>query len=101
MWVLRTVETDDDETLTFRLLPGGMKTFGRAQTADFTLDRGLVSRLHCRIINTDGRLEVEDLDSTNGTFVNGQQVKRKVLAAGDKLRIGRVELTVAEEQAEG
>ncbi|HJO36984.1 MAG: FHA domain-containing protein [Vicinamibacterales bacterium] len=101
MWVLRTVEADDAATLTIRLLPGSMKTIGRGQTADFTLDRGLLSRLHCRIINTDGRLEVEDLDSTNGTFVNDQQVKRKVLAAGDTLRIGRVELKVTEEKAEG
>ena len=97
MWLLRTVETDDNEALTFRILPGNMKVIGRAPTADFTIDRALVSRLHCRLIDENDRLEVEDLDSTNGTFVNDQQVKRKVLASGDTLRVGRVELTVTEE----
>ena len=99
MWVLHTVETDDAAALTFRILPNGMKTIGRAATADFTIDRALVSRLHCRLVDENGRLEVEDLDSTNGTFVNDQQVKRKMLSAGDTLRVGRVELTVAEETA--
>ena len=75
------------------------ETIGRAPTADFTLDCTLVSRLHCRLISTNDRLEVEDLDSTNGTFVNGQQVKRKVLTSGDTLLIGQIELTVSEESA--
>ncbi len=100
MWLLRTVETDDDDALTFRILPENMKTLGRAPTADFTIDRALVSRLHCRLINASDRLEVEDLDSTNGTFVNDQRVKRKVLVTGDTLRVGRVELTVTQEPPE-
>ncbi len=100
MWLLRTVKTDDDDALTFRILPENMKTLGRAPTADFTIDRALVSRLHCRLINASDRLEVEDLDSTNGTFVNDQQVKRKVLVTGDTLRVGRVELTVTQEPPE-
>ena len=85
--------------VTFRIMTGVMKTIGRAPTADFTLDCTLVSRLHCRLISTNDRLEVEDLDSTNGTFVNGQQVKRKVLTSGDTLLIGQVELTVSEVSA--
>ncbi|MEE2609696.1 MAG: FHA domain-containing protein [Acidobacteriota bacterium] len=85
--------------VTFRVMTGVMKTIGRAPTADFTLDCTLVSRLHCRLISTNDRLEVEDLDSTNGTFVNGQQVKRKVLTSGDTLLIGQIELTVSEESA--
>ena len=99
MWILRTVETNDDDALTFRILPENMKTICRAPTADFTIDRALVSRVHCRLVNTSGRLEVEDLDSTNGTFVNDQQVKRQVLVPGDTLRVGRVELTVSEQPA--
>ena len=99
MWVLHTVESDGNELLTFRIMPDGMKTIGRAPTADFTLDRTLVSRLHCRLISTTDRLEVEDLDSTNGTFVNDQKVRRKVLASGDTLRLGRIEQTVSEERA--
>ena len=97
MWVLR--EAGDAETgqLTFRILPGGMKTIGRTPNADFMVDRALVSRVHCRLIHTDDRLEVEDLDSTNGTFVNDQRVARKILVTGDRLRVGRVELIVSQE----
>jgi pSer/pThr/pTyr-binding forkhead associated (FHA) protein len=43
---------------------------------------------------------VEDLGSTNGTFVNDQRVQRLVLESGDRLRIGRVELTI-EQNGEG
>ena len=99
MWVLREAGDAETDHLTFRILPGGMKTIGRAPNADFMVDRALVSRLHCRLILTDDRLEVEDLDSTNGTFVNGQRVQRKVLASGDTLRVGRAELTVSDEGA--
>jgi pSer/pThr/pTyr-binding forkhead associated (FHA) protein len=52
--------------------------------------------VHCRL-STDARgdLSVEDLDSTNGTFVNDQRVSgRAALSPGDRLRVGRVELSV-------
>jgi len=96
MWILRAGETDEAEELTFRVLPGSIKTIGRATRADFILDRAMVSRLHCRLTATpSGQLEVEDLDSTNGTFVNGRRVvKRTALSDGDRLRVGRVELVV-------
>ena len=45
-------------------------------------------------------LEVQDLDSTNGTFVNGTRVERALLKDGDRLGIGRVELTIELFQAE-
>ena len=51
--------------------------------------------LHCRLsVTPTDTLEVEDLQSTNGTWVNDQRVARLQLAAGDRLRVGRVELTV-------
>ena len=74
---------------------GAVKTVGRATRADFVLDAALVSRVHCRLSVTPAdALEVEDLQSTNGTWVNDQRVARLQLAAGDRLRVGRVELTV-------
>jgi pSer/pThr/pTyr-binding forkhead associated (FHA) protein len=63
--------------------------------ADFIVDAALVSRLHCRISATDDTLEVVDLSSTNGTFVNDRRVQTARLGAGDRLRVGRVELRVA------
>jgi pSer/pThr/pTyr-binding forkhead associated (FHA) protein len=92
MWILRTVDDTSTEK-TFRLLPGGVKTIGRATGADFILDAPLVSRVHCRLtVLADGTLEVHDLESTNGTFVNGARVHTGRLSPGDRLAVGRVEL---------
>ena len=92
MWILRTINEDAPEK-TFRILPGGVRTLGRATGADFSLDAALVSRVHCRLVALPGgELEVRDLESTNGTFVNGKRVQRARLESGDRLQIGRVEL---------
>jgi pSer/pThr/pTyr-binding forkhead associated (FHA) protein len=95
MWILRTTDDSAGGSLTFRITRGGIKTLGRAVRADFLVDAPLVSRVHCRFTATaSGDLEVEDLKSTNGTFVNGSRVKRSTLAPGDRVRVGRVEMTV-------
>ena len=92
MWILKTVGEREPEKV-FRILPGGVRTVGRATGADFSIDAALVSRIHCRLIATaGGGLEVRDLDSTNGTFVNGKRVESAELASGDRIQIGRVEL---------
>ena len=92
MWILRTV-SDADAEQTFRILPGAIRTLGRASAADFIVDAALVSRVHCRLTALpDGELEVRDLQSTNGTFVNGARVGIARLAAGDRLQVGRMEL---------
>jgi pSer/pThr/pTyr-binding forkhead associated (FHA) protein len=90
MWVLR-----GDDNLTFRLRPGATRTLGRATRADFIVDADLVSRIHCRLTVTPaGELQVSDLDSTNGTYVNRRRVERATLVAGDTLTVGRMDLTV-------
>lgn len=93
MWILRT--NNDADALTFRLMPGAVKTLGRATRADFILDAALVSRVHCRFtVQDSGELEVEDLESTNGTYVNEKRVRKAALGQGDFVRIGRVKLAV-------
>jgi pSer/pThr/pTyr-binding forkhead associated (FHA) protein len=92
MWILRTV-TEGLPEKTFRVLPGGVRTIGRAAGADFIVDAALVSRVHCRVTALpDGGLEVRDLDSTNGTFVNGHRIETARLTSGDRIQVGRVEL---------
>ena len=54
----------------------------------------VVSRLHCRLTAGDEAVEVVDLSSTNGTFVNDKRIEKARLGAGDRLRVGRVELRV-------
>ena len=91
MWTLLSVDPVEI-ALTFRLLPGSLKTMGRAPRADFVVDAALVSRVHCRFtLNQTNELELEDLDSTNGTFVNGKKITRAALSDGDTLTIGRVQ----------
>jgi pSer/pThr/pTyr-binding forkhead associated (FHA) protein len=93
MWILES--TDPEFSLLFRIMPASSKTVGRATRADFIVDAALVSRLHCRLTLDDrGRLDVEDLGSTNGTWVNGRKVERAPLVAGDTMKIGRVEFRV-------
>ena len=83
----------------FRILPGSVRTIGRATGADFIVDAPLVSRVHCRLTAApDGALEVKDLESTNGTFVNGERIDTASLRHGDRLKVGRVELEVIREQ---
>jgi pSer/pThr/pTyr-binding forkhead associated (FHA) protein len=93
MWILHTPDSEAGP-VTFRVSPGSVKTVGRAPRADFILEAALVSRLHCRLEAESEALLVVDLDSTNGTFVNDKRVDQARLSSGDRLRIGRVELTV-------
>lgn len=90
MW---TLQVDDDPDTVFRIMPGNVRTIGRATGADFILDAALVSRVHCRLTSLpDGGLEIQDLGSTNGTFLNGRRVRAARIAHGDRLRVGRVQL---------
>ena len=93
MWILHSSDAEA-EPLTFRVKAGAIKTMGRAPRADFIVEAALVSRLHCRLEVTDDRIDVIDLASTNGTFVNGKRIERARLHSGDLLQVGRVALTV-------
>jgi len=88
MWILQSSDA------TFRLTPGAVKTVGRAPRADFILDAALVSRVHCRITANDDTLEVVDLSSTNGTYINDKRIRKATVSPGDRLRVGRVEMRV-------
>jgi len=94
MWLL-TTEEPADVPFTFRILPGNIKTIGRSTGAEFIVDAAMVSRVHCRLTAGATELEVEDLESTNGTFVNGKRVARASLKQGDRLGVGRVDLVVS------
>ena len=70
-------------------LAGGQVLVGRAPDAGVALLDGEVSRHHARIHVMEGRVQVEDLGSTNGTRVNGELVRERTdLHAGDRLAIG-------------
>ena len=100
MWMLKAAIEGLPEK-TFRILPGAIRTLGRAAGADFIVDAALVSRVHCRFTAMpDGGLEVRDLESTNGTFVNGERTEVARLAPGDKVQVGRVEVVALRDNDE-
>jgi pSer/pThr/pTyr-binding forkhead associated (FHA) protein len=95
VWVLRALNADADHPVSFRLMPGAVKTIGRLGAADFCVEAPLVSRLHCRIeVAPDGTVEIFDLDSTNGTWIDGMRITRAPLLAGNVLRVGRVDFAL-------
>jgi len=67
-------------------------TIGRAPDNDIQLIDSSVSRRHALIQFTDGKPVLEDLGSSNRTFVNGEKVSKLSLSNGDKLRLGRISL---------
>ena len=74
------------------LIPGAT-TIGRGAENDIVLDNPKISRHHARIECAKGVCTVEDLQSSNGTFVNDKRVTRAVISPGDRLRFDDVELT--------
>lgn len=67
-------------------------TIGRLDDNLFQLPEQSVSSHHCEIILRGNEVVVKDLNSTNGTFINGEQVSEKVIKPGQVLRLGQVEL---------
>ncbi len=69
---------------------------GRQPSKGIAIVHPTISREHAKIFERDGKLSVADLNSSNGTFVNGAKVSRADLKPGDTLRLGEVELRIAE-----
>jgi Inner membrane component of T3SS, cytoplasmic domain/Domain of unknown function (DUF4388) len=61
---------------------------GRSSELDIVLVEDMVSRKHAKITLAQGKISIEDLGSTNGTFVNGEKVKSSRLKEGDRILVG-------------
>jgi pSer/pThr/pTyr-binding forkhead associated (FHA) protein len=85
---LRVIEPPETKGQTYDLVDE--LTVGRAGGCQITLDDTYVSQLHARVFRRDGQLYVEDLGSTNGTFLNRKKVTAPIaLRKGDRLQIGK------------
>ncbi len=74
-----------------RLKPGHQMDMGRSRNCDIFLDDQNISRRHARFaIHSNGDTIVEDLDSTNGTLVNGKRIDAVRLCDGDRICLGNV-----------
>jgi pSer/pThr/pTyr-binding forkhead associated (FHA) protein len=74
---------------------------GRSRATDSHLLDPHVSRVHCQVMPENGGHVLVDFDSAGGTFVNGKQITRHKLKAGDLVRIGTTHMQFVEEQASG
>lgn len=76
-------------------LKGGEATVGRALGSTVRIPSSQVSRMHCRLRIEDGVVTVEDLESANGTYLNGERVRDvEMVHPGDRLTVGRVTFVV-------
>ena len=75
-------------------------TIGRRPTNDIHIDNLAVSGEHARVVTVGPESLVEDLDSTNGTLLNGAPIRKQTLQHGDAIGIGKYQLTFVREGAD-
>ncbi len=67
-------------------------TIGRVEDNLFQIAESSISSHHCEVLLRGSDVVIKDLNSTNGTFINGEQITESVLKPGQTLRLGQVEL---------
>src|SRR5919107_4491402 len=67
-----------------------MTVIGRREDCDLRIPLGDVSRKHCRLVRDSDILKIEDLGSSNGTYLNGRRVQEALLSPGDSIQVGPV-----------
>ena len=76
-------------------------TIGRVDDNTFPIAEASVSSHHCEVLLRGSDVVIHDLNSTNGTFINGEKITESVLKPGQTLRLGQVELRLEAEGAPG
>lgn len=74
-------------------------TIGRVDDNTFQIAEASVSSHHCEVLLRGNDVVIKDLNSTNGTFLNGEKVTETVLKPGQTLRLGQVELRLETDNA--
>jgi hypothetical protein len=88
-WAAELVRLDGGSSMTFTL--GRRTRVGRATGCELHIESSSVSRHHALILMGPREIVIEDLNSTNGVFVNGRKIARHVLNDGDLLTIGEAQ----------
>ena len=81
---IKTIETDKGEI-----------TIGRNPGNDIHIDNLGVSKQHAKIFKQDGNYVIEDLNSTNGTFINNKRIAKAILSDNDEVHIGKHSLKIS------
>jgi predicted component of type VI protein secretion system len=74
-------------------------TIGRVDDNTFPIAEPSVSSHHCEILLKGAEVVVRDLNSTNGTFINGEKISESVLKPGQILRLGQIEMRLETDAA--
>src|SRR5207248_6162273 len=72
-------------------------TIGRVEDNTFQITEPSVSSHHCEVLLRGSDIVIKDLNSTNGTFLNGEKVSESVVKPGQTLRLGQIEVAVLNE----
>src|SRR3954468_15638533 len=72
-------------------------TVGRVEDNTFQIADPSVSSHHCEVLLRGSDIVIKDLNSTNGTFLNGEKVSETVVKPGQTLRLGQIEVAVLNE----
>ena len=76
-------------------------SIGRSRDSDIFLDDVTVSRSHAKIFSTNSGIEIADLGSLNGTYVNNELLTEKKLISGDEIQIGKFHMLFISHEANG
>jgi tRNA A-37 threonylcarbamoyl transferase component Bud32/archaellum component FlaC len=93
------VEKGSSKGETLELPDRGRVVVGRSEKADFQVPDRFVSRTHFAIQGKDDQYVIQDLDSDNGTFVNGEAIEQEVLDDGDHVQIGETYLSFVTDES--
>ncbi len=89
------VQFGPDQGMTFRVEPGETILIGRGRNTKTGLTDPRASRKHCQLAYVDGRITLEDVGSSAGTFLNGEKISDTVeVDIDDVIRVGRTEIAV-------
>jgi pSer/pThr/pTyr-binding forkhead associated (FHA) protein len=87
LWTLRFI-SGKYQGGEFPLRPHREIVIGRSSDLDMVLVEDMVSRKHAKIVTDERTVSIQDLGSTNGTFVNGEKIRKVELKDGDRILIG-------------
>src|SRR5262250_2221634 len=82
-------------------LKGDKTTIGRVEDNTFPIVEASISSHHCEILLKGSDVVVKDLNSTNGTFINGEKITESPLKPGQVLRLGQIEMRLETETPAG
>jgi general secretion pathway protein A len=94
----RILLASEGKTVVERVLKPGRLVIGRTPDNDLQIDSKFISRHHCQIVTQQDSCLIEDLNSTNGIFVQSKRVRRHNLNDGDVVQVGQHEIMYIDER---